>query len=117
MKELSKTYEPAATEKRWYPFWMARGYFHALADPARPRFCITIPPPNVTGELHMGHALQHSIHDLIIRWKRMQGLNTLCLPGTDHASSAVQMKVVQQLQREGLSRDDRGRGKFGEQCW
>src|SRR4051794_25490497 len=116
MKELSKTYEPEAAQRRWYPFWMERGTFHAPVDPARPRFCITIPPPNVTGELHMGHALQHAIHDLIVRRKRMQGLNALCLPGTDHAGIATQMKVEQTLRAEGLTRWDLGRDGFLERA-
>jgi valyl-tRNA synthetase len=115
--DLPTKYDPQAVEKHWYDFWLERGYFHADVAPGRPKYCITIPPPNVTGELHMGHALQHSIHDLIIRWKRMQGFNTLCLPGTDHASISTQMKVVQQLQQEGLSRHDLGREKFIERCW
>src|SRR5438067_3448120 len=117
MKELSKTYDPAAAEKRWYPFWMERGYFHAPADPARPRYCITIPPPNVTGELHMGHDLQHAIHDLIIRRKRMQGFNTLCLPGTDHASIGTSVKIEDALREEGLSRWELGREKYLERAW
>jgi valyl-tRNA synthetase len=116
-QELSKQYDPKAVEATWYQCWLERGYFHADVDPARPAFCITIPPPNVTGELHMGHALQHSIHDLIIRWKRMQGLNTLCLPGTDHASISTQMKVVQQLRSEGIDWRALGREKFLERCW
>jgi valyl-tRNA synthetase len=115
--ELPKAYDPKSVEAHWYQFWLEHGYFHADVDPTRPAYCITIPPPNVTGELHMGHALQHSVHDLIIRWKRMQGFNALCLPGTDHASISTQMKVVQQLAREGLSRYDLGREKFVERCW
>jgi valyl-tRNA synthetase len=116
-QELPKSYDPKSVESRWYQYWMERGYFHADVDPARPAYCITIPPPNVTGELHMGHALQHSIHDLIIRWKRMQGLNTLCLPGTDHASISTQIKVVQQLRSEGIDWRALGREKFLERCW
>src|SRR6476620_2550424 len=101
MHELPKTYDPKAVEEKWYARWRERGYFGAPVEPGTPRFCITIPPPNVTGELHMGHALQHSIHDLIIRRKRMQGFNTLCLPGTDHASIGTSIKVAQALRAEG----------------
>jgi valyl-tRNA synthetase len=116
-RELSKTYEPKQVEGKWYPAWEEQGFFHADVDPARPAYCITIPPPNVTGELHMGHALQHSIHDLIIRRKRMQGFNALCLPGTDHASISTQMKVVQWLREQGIDRHEIGREKFIEYCW
>src|SRR5438874_1940620 len=116
-RELSKAYEPKQVETKWYPEWENQGFFHAEVDPSRPAYCITIPPPNVTGELHMGHALQHSIHDLIIRRKRMQGFNTLCLPGTDHASISTQMKVVQFLRSQGIDRHEIGREKFVEYCW
>ncbi len=108
--ELDKTYDPKSAEEKWYTFWEERGFFHADPNPAKPAYSITIPPPNVTGELHMGHAIQHAIHDLIVRWKRMQGYETLCLPGTDHAGIATQMKVEQQLAaEEGLNRYDIGR--------
>src|SRR6266566_7960962 len=117
MRELPKTYDAHAVEQKWYDFWQERNLFAAPVDPARERFSITIPPPNVTGELHMGHALQHAIHDLIIRRKRMQGFNTLCLPGTDHASIATQRKVVQWLQGQGIDRHEIGREKFVEYCW
>jgi valyl-tRNA synthetase len=116
-RELSKAYEPKQVEAKWYPAWEEQGYFHADVDPSRPAYCITIPPPNVTGELHMGHALQHSIHDLIIRRKRMQGFNALCLPGTDHASISTQMKVVNWLREQGIDRHEIGREKFVEYCW
>lgn len=108
--ELEKTYDPKGAEEKWYAYWEDKGYFHADPNPDKTPYCITIPPPNVTGELHMGHAIQHAIHDLVIRWKRMQGYETLCLPGTDHAGIATQMKVEQQLAAdEGLSRYDVGR--------
>ena len=107
---LEKTYDPKGAEEKWYAYWEDKGYFHADPNPDKTPYCITIPPPNVTGELHMGHAIQHAIHDLVIRWKRMQGAKTLCLPGTDHAGIATQMKVEQQLAAdEGLSRYDVGR--------
>jgi len=114
---LAKTYDPKAVEAKWYEFWERRGYFEANVEPGRSRYCITIPPPNVTGELHMGHALQHTIHDTLVRWKRMQGHNTLCLPGTDHAGIATQMKVEQELFEEGLTRYDLGREKLLERVW
>ena len=114
---LPTTYEPRAVEERWMEFWAERGYFHAHATFGRPRYCITIPPPNVTGELHLGHALQHAIHDAIIRWQRMLGKETLCVPGTDHAGIATQMKVERQLASEGLTKYDLGREKFIERMW
>src|SRR4051794_8372179 len=115
-RELDKAYEPKNVESRIYDFWLERNAFAAPVDPERTPFTVTIPPPNVTGELHMGHALQHSIHDLIIRRKRMQGFNTLCVPGTDHAGIATQMKVEQSLRAEGLSRYDLGREKFNDRA-
>ena len=108
--ELEKTYDPKSAEEKWYAHWEEKGYFNADPNPEKTPYCITIPPPNVTGELHMGHAIQHAIHDLVVRWKRMQGYETLCLPGTDHAGIATQMKVEQQLAaEEGLNRYDIGR--------
>lgn len=115
--ELSKTYDPRAVEDKWYEFWGEAGYFHAEADSAKPRFCVTIPPPNVTGSLHMGHALQHAIHDLLARWQRMLGKETLILPGTDHAGIPTQMKVEAELAAEGTSRQELGREKFLERMW
>jgi len=107
---LSKAYEPAEVESRWYAYWEKHQLFRARVRPDRQPYCITIPPPNVTGELHMGHAIQHAIHDVLIRWKRMSGCETLCLPGTDHAGIATQMKVEQQLsEQEGKTRYDVGR--------
>ena len=84
-EELAKAYEPKDVEARWYPVWEERGYFTARPESGRPAFCIMIPPPNVTGKLHMGHALQSTLQDLLTRWRRMQGMNALWLPGTDHA--------------------------------
>ncbi len=112
---LSKVYDPVQVEHSWYAFWEEKGLFGARVRPDRQPFCITIPPPNVTGELHMGHAIQHAIHDCLIRWKRMQGFETLCLPGTDHAGIATQMKVEQELlETEGKSRYDLGREELLE---
>ncbi len=119
-EELAKAYEPHDVEKRWYDFWLAKGYFRlpdASSRPGSPGFCITIPPPNVTGSLHIGHALQHSIHDAIARWRRMSGDRVLVIPGTDHAAISTNMKVEQALAEEGISRHDIGREKFVERCW
>ena len=93
MTEMSKAYEHEAVEQRWYPIWEERGYFHAQDVSDAPPFCIMIPPPNVTGSLHIGHALSYTIEDILTRWRRMQGYNTLWLPGTDHAGIATQMVV------------------------
>ncbi|MBI2505413.1 MAG: valine--tRNA ligase [Candidatus Latescibacteria bacterium] len=118
MDILPKHYDPQALEEQWYAHWESRGFFRAETDSGRTPFCITIPPPNVTGELHMGHAMQHAIHDAVVRWKRMQGYETLCLPGTDHAGIATQMKVEEELGRtEGKNRYDLGRAAFLERVW
>jgi valyl-tRNA synthetase len=111
---LEKNYQPALVEQKWYPIWEQRGYFAADNASAKPRFSIVIPPPNVTGSLHMGHALQHTLHDILVRWKRMCGFNTLWLPGTDHASIAVHYVLDKQLEKQGLNRFDLGRDKFLE---
>jgi len=115
--DLPTVYDPHRAQQRWYPFWEERGYFHSEPAPGRERFCITIPPPNVTGELHMGHALQHSIHDTIARWHRMQGKNVLVLPGMDHAGIPTQMLVERELAKEGLTRHQLGRERFLERMW
>ncbi len=115
---LDKKYDPKAAEQKWYAFWQDKGYFRAGVNPDKPPYCITIPPPNVTGELHMGHAIQHAIHDMMIRLKRMQGYETLCLPGTDHAGIATQIKVEEALaQEEGKTRYDVGREVLMERIW
>ena len=114
---LPTSYEPREVEEKWMLYWQAQHYFHATVRPGHPRYCITIPPPNVTGELHMGHALQHAIHDAVIRYQRMLGRETLCLPGTDHAGIATQRKVDAQLAEEGLTKHDIGREKFLERMW
>ncbi|MCE5321856.1 valine--tRNA ligase [bacterium] len=115
--ELPKVYDPTNVENKWYKFWLDKNYFHAEPDEGRDKYCITIPPPNVTGSLHIGHALCYSIQDVLTRWKRMQGFNTLCLPGTDHAGIGTQNKVEQALAKEGLTRHDLGREKFLERVW
>ena len=115
--ELPKSYEPQSVEPKWYDYWMSKGYFHAEVDSSKESYSITIPPPNITGSLHIGHALCYTIQDALGRWKRMQGFNTLIVPGTDHAGIATQNKVEQQLAKEGLTRHDLGREKFVERVW
>lgn len=115
--QLDKTYDPKAVESRWYRVWIEQGYFRASIDHPGEPYCIVIPPPNVTGSLHVGHALNHSLQDILIRWRRMQGRNTLWLPGTDHAGIATQNVVEKQLITEGLSRDALGRERFVERVW
>ncbi|HSE58901.1 MAG TPA: class I tRNA ligase family protein, partial [Nitrospiraceae bacterium] len=116
-RELPKTYDPHEVERRWYEFWAGRGYFHARVDDPAPPYTIVIPPPNVTGSLHVGHALNNSLQDILIRWRRMQGRNTLWVPGMDHAGIATQNVVERQLAAEGLSREALGREKFIERVW
>jgi len=115
--QLDKTYDPKAVESRWSRVWNQQGYFHASpTHPGQP-YCIVIPPPNVTGSLHVGHALNHSLQDILIRWRRMQGRNVLWLPGTDHAGIATQNVVEKQLMAEGASRESLGRERFIERVW
>ncbi|MEN6370499.1 MAG: valine--tRNA ligase [Armatimonadota bacterium] len=116
-EKLPKVYDHFQVEDKWYAYWLDKKYFHAEIDPSRENYCITIPPPNVTGSLHIGHALCYTIHDVLGRWKRMKGFNTLILPGTDHAGIATQNKVEQQLAEEGLTRFNIGREKFQERVW
>ena len=116
-EELAKRYEPTEFEQRIYAFWEKGGYFTPVQDPDRPKFSIVIPPPNVTGRLHIGHALVNTLQDIIVRWKRMSGFNTLWVPGTDHAGIATQLMVERQLEKEGVSRFDLGRDKFVERVW
>ncbi len=117
--EIPKAYEPKEVEGRWYPFWESRGYFapESTPDPKARLFSMVIPPPNVTGYLHMGHALNHTLQDVLARWRRMSGDRVLWLPGTDHAGIATQMVVERQLAQEGISRRDLGREKFVERVW
>ncbi len=115
---LPKTYDPSQFEDRLYAMWMERGYFTPSVDDERPPFCIVIPPPNVTGQLHMGHALDETLQDILVRYKRLQGFNTLWVPGTDHAGIATQIKVEENLRvNEGLTRYDLGREAFLERVW
>ncbi len=117
MKELPKVYDPKAVEKRIYQMWLDGGYFHARRDPDKTPFTIVIPPPNVTGQLHLGHAFDETLQDILIRYKRMRGYSALWLPGYDHAGIATQIKVEEQLRAEGLTRFDLGRDKFLERVW
>jgi len=115
---LSSVYDPKSVEEKWLEFWQKNGYYKAKTNPDKTPFCITIPPPNVTGDLHMGHALQHAIHDAVLRRKRMLGFETLCVPGTDHAGIGTQMKVEQALLRdEGKTKYDLGREEFLSRVW
>ncbi|MFZ5631864.1 MAG: valine--tRNA ligase [Bacillota bacterium] len=115
--DMPTAYDPGAVESKWYSFWEKNKFFHAAVKPDKAPFCIVMPPPNVTGQLHMGHALDNTLQDILTRWRRMQGYNTLWLPGTDHAGIATQAKVEEQLAREGLSRHQLGREKFLERVW
>ena len=117
MKELPKIYDPKQTEKRLYKTWEENGYFNAEIDPNKKPFTIVIPPPNVTGQLHMGHAFDETLQDILIRTKRMQGYATLWMPGTDHAGIATQIKVEAELRKEGKTRYDLGREKFLAKVW
>ena len=116
-KELAKTYDPKGMEDRIYKKWMDKKYFHAEVDRTKTPFTIVIPPPNITGQLHMGHALDNTMQDILIRYKRMQGYNALWQPGTDHASIATEVKIIETLKKEGISKDDLGREKFLERAW
>ncbi len=117
MTELAKSFEPAAIEARWAPLWEQGGLYAPSMDPSRPSFCIQLPPPNVTGTLHMGHAFNQTIMDALTRYHRMRGFNTLWVPGTDHAGIATQIVVERQLQEQGQSRHDLGRKNFVARVW
>ncbi len=116
-KQLEKIYNPSETEDRLYQNWLENGYFKAEIDENKKPYTIVMPPPNITGQLHMGHALDNTLQDTIIRYKRMQGYSALWLPGTDHASIATEAKIVEQMKKEGLSKEDLGREKFLERAW
>jgi len=116
-QELARAYEPGRIEKKWYGFWLSRGYFTPEIDPQREPFVITMPPPNVTGELHLGHALTMTIEDVLIRWHRMLGDPSLWVPGTDHSGIAVQVLVEKDLAREGKTREGVGREEFLQRAW
>ena len=116
-KELNKVYEPSQVEDRIYKFWLDGNMFRADPDPEKEPYCIVMPPPNITGQLHMGHALDNTLQDILIRWKRMSGYSALWVPGTDHASIATEAKIVEQMRKEGISKDDIGRDGFLERAW
>ena len=116
-KELAKTYDPKGIEDRLYQKWLDKKYFHAEVDHSKTPFTIVIPPPNITGQLHMGHALDNTMQDILIRFKRMQGYNALWQPGTDHASIATEVKIIEKLREEGIDKHDLGREKFLERAW
>ncbi|MGH7251981.1 MAG: valine--tRNA ligase [Nitrospiraceae bacterium] len=117
VRQLEKTYDPTQVEERWYRFWTEKGYFHASVDRSGAPYSIVIPPPNITGSLHLGHALNNTLQDILIRWRRMQGRNTLWMPGTDHAGIATQNVVERQLMAEGTSREVLGREAFVKRVW
>ncbi|MCR4420522.1 MAG: valine--tRNA ligase [Clostridia bacterium] len=116
-KNLAATYDHRAVEKKWYSYWEDSGFFAAATESPAPPFCIVMPPPNVTGSLHLGHALDETLQDILTRWRRMQGYNALWLPGTDHAGIATQARVEEELAKEGLSRHDLGREPFLARVW
>ncbi|MBQ8822144.1 MAG: valine--tRNA ligase, partial [Lachnospiraceae bacterium] len=116
-KELAKTYDPKGLEDRLYEKWLEKKYFHAEVDHSKKPFTIVIPPPNITGQLHMGHALDNTMQDILIRFKRMQGYNALWQPGTDHASIATEVKIIEKLKEEGIDKWELGREKFLERAW
>ncbi|MGB4177406.1 MAG: class I tRNA ligase family protein, partial [Halanaerobiales bacterium] len=115
--KLAKKYDPVQVEEKWYQLWEEKGFFKASLNPEKDAYSIVMPPPNITGELHLGHALDNTLQDILTRWKRMQGHNTLWLPGTDHASIATEVKVVEKLREEGIEKDDLGREGFLEKAW
>ncbi|MBQ7107545.1 MAG: valine--tRNA ligase [Clostridia bacterium] len=117
MKDIAKIYNPSEVEDRIYDFWVKGNYFHAEVDENKKPYTIVIPPPNITGQLHMGHALDNTLQDILIRWKRMSGFDTLWLPGTDHASIATEAKIVEAMRKEGITKEDLGRDAFLERAW
>ena len=117
MEEMQTTYSPKDFEERIYREWMDKGCFRAEIDPAKVPFTVMMPPPNITGQLHMGHAMDETMQDILIRFKRMQGYCALWLPGTDHASIATEVKIVEQMKKEGVSKQDIGREEFLRRAW
>ena len=116
-QEMPKAYDHASVEQGWYETWEKNGYFHAAPNPDKQPYTIVIPPPNITGKLHMGHAMDNTLQDTLIRYKRMSGYETLWMPGTDHASIATEVKIVEQMAKEGIDKRDIGREKFLERAW
>ena len=116
-KELEKVYDPKQVEDRTYRFWLENRYFHAQPNPQKKPYTIVMPPPNITGQLHLGHALDCTLQDSMTRFKRMQGYEALWLPGTDHASIATEAKIVEAMRGEGTSKEELGREGFLERAW
>ena len=117
MKELEKNYNPSEIEGKLYQKWLDKKYFHAEPNPDKKPFTIVMPPPNITGQLHMGHALDNTMQDILIRYKRMQGYEALWQPGTDHAAIATEVKVIDKLKKEGIDKNDLGREGFLKEAW
>ena len=119
VENLEKTYDPAKSEDKWYDYWLENNYFapREEIEDEKGTFSIVMPPPNITGQLHMGHALDNTLQDILTRWKRMQGYRSLWLPGTDHASIATEVKVVDKLRDEGIKKEDITRNEFLEKAW
>ena len=117
LDNIEKTYDPSKVEEKIYHRWMEKDYFHTEVDREKEPFCIVIPPPNITGQLHMGHALNNTLQDILTRFRRMQGYNALWLPGTDHASIATEVKIVEKMAEEGLTKEDVGREEFLKRAW
>ena len=116
-KELAKTYDPNGIEDRLYQKWLDNKYFHAEVNRDKKPFTIVMPPPNITGQLHMGHALDNTLQDILIRFKRMQGYEALWVPGTDHASIATEAKIVEAMRKEGVTKEELGRDAFLKRAW
>mgnify|MGYP000715345583 FL=1 len=116
-KELATKYNPSEVEDRLFRSWLDGGYFHAPLDKDKKPYTIVMPPPNITGQLHMGHALDNTLQDILIRYHRMAGFDTLWLPGTDHASIATEAKIVEAMRKEGITKDDIGRDGFLKRAW
>ena len=116
-EELSKTYAPGEIEERLYRTWCEKGYFTPSSQKSGKSFTVVMPPPNITGQLHMGHALDNTLQDILIRYKRMQGFDTLWVPGTDHASIATEAKIVEAMRKEGVSKEQIGREAFLQRAW
>lgn len=116
-RELNKKYNPADFEDKIYAEWERKGYFKPSGDKTKKSFSIVMPPPNITGQLHMGHALDNTMQDILTRYKRMCGYNTLWVPGTDHASIATEAKIVEAMRKEGITKEDIGRESFLERAW
>ena len=116
-KELEKNYNPSEIEGRLYQKWLDNKYFHAQVNKDKKPFTIVMPPPNITGQLHMGHALDNTLQDILIRFKRMQGYEALWVPGTDHASIATEAKIVEAMRKEGITKEEIGRDEFLKRAW